>query len=101
MINPFKKKEEEENPWDTPDKPEPTEEEITKAIEEMKKTKTKTGLPWWKLDQILLIPWALVHFAGLYVFLGSAMSGFIVIYVLVSLYFSTKYFLLIGKVHRK
>ena len=100
MMRLFKKKKD-ENPWSTDEKPKVTDEELDQAIEDMNKPKPKRGFPWWKLDQVLLILWALVHFAGLYVMIGTAMPGFIVVYILVSLYFSTKYFLLIGKVHRK
>ncbi|MBE0634241.1 hypothetical protein IH574_06675 [Candidatus Bathyarchaeota archaeon] len=102
MIERFKrKKKDEENPWDTEEKPKVTDEELDKAIKQMNKPKTKSRFPWWKVDQVLLIPWALVHFAGLYVFIGSAMSSFVLVYMLVSLYFSSKYFLLIREVKQK
>jgi len=94
----FKKKEE-ENPWDAEEKPEVTEEEIEKAIEQMKKP--KPPFPWWRVDQVLLIPWALVHFAALYLMMGTPLSVFILIYVIISLYFSSKYFLLIREIKQR
>ena len=90
---------EEPDPWNQPEKPKVTEEEIEQAIEDM--NKPKPSFPWWKVDQVLLIPWAIIHFIGLYVMMGSPLSGGFLVYVIVSLYFSSKYFLLIRKVNRK
>ena len=103
MKWPFKKKDE-ENPWDIEEKPKVTDEELDEAIEQTKKPKTK--LHGWKLDQILLIPWFVFHVAGVLaglagVLVGVSMAVFILLYALVSLYFSSKYFLLIREVKQK
>jgi len=96
----FKKKEE-ENPWDAEEKPEITEEEIEKAIEQMKvppkqfkKTTIVIGL-WWLINFGLLFLIILGSFAGM-------MNFYLASLVLVNFILTTHHFLLIlGKVNIK
>ena len=90
---------EEPDPWNQPEKPKVTEEEIEQAIEDMNKPKPR--YPWWKLGAALVGLWGLGHFVLLYVMIGSPISGAILIYVLVNLYIFLRYGLLLGKVNRK
>ena len=90
---------EEPDPWNQPEKPKVTDEEIDQAIEKMKQP--KPPFPWWKLDAGFTILWGLGHFVLLYVMMGSQLSGGILVYVLVNLYIFIRYLLILGKVNRK
>jgi len=82
MMRLFKKKEE-ENPWNTEEKPAVTDEEIEKAIEQMKKP--KPSFPWWRVEAGLVIIWGLAHLPFLYVMMGSPVSGVILIYFMINI----------------
>jgi len=90
---------EEPDPWNQPENPKVTDEEIDQAIENMKQP--KPPFPWWKLDAGFVLLWGLGHFALLYVMMGSQLSGGILVYVLVNLYIFIRYLLILGKVNRK
>lgn len=88
-----------DDPWNKEANPLVSEEEMQEAIEKMKQP--RPPFPWWRVESGLLILWMVVHFAILYVMIGSPLNGGIFVYVLFNLYIFTRYLLILGRVNRK
>jgi hypothetical protein len=95
----------EADPWkdydpDAPPKPQVTDEQIQKAVEQIGKPKSRPRL-LTALNQGFVLLWGLGHFIILYVMIGSPISGGILFYVLVDLIIFSHYFWLLNKERKK
>ena len=96
-------KESEVDPWGPKKetKEQVTEEEIEEAINQMQKPKKEGIHPVMvKIIQLFTLLWAILHFALLYVMLGSPISGGILLYVIINLSYFSHYFILLRKAQR-
>jgi len=107
LLEDFKKilKGEEADPWENYDpdalpKPQVTEEDIQKAVEQIGKPKPRPNL-LTALNQGFILLWGLGHFLILYIMIGSPISGGILLYVLVDLIIFSHYFMLLNKERKR
>jgi len=87
---------EDTDPWETPDKPEVTDEELEEAVKTMTKPIPKPNTLVIGL-MFFMILWSIVHLFLLYVMIGTPISAGILLYVIVNILIFGHYFTLLNK----
>ena len=91
---------EDTDPWETPDKPEVTDEELEEAVKTMTQTVPK---PKTRIIGVMffVILWTIGHLFPLYVMIGTPISAGILLYVIVNIMIFGHYFTLLNKERTK
>ena len=87
---------EDTDPWETPDKPEVTDEELEEAVKTMTQTVPK---PKTRIIGVMffVILWTVGHLFPLYVMIGTPISAGILLYVIVNILIFGHYFTLLNQ----